>query len=346
MRPITNTEHFCTFAPPHGHTKFLGVIKTGVRQRQAVGLCPIDWRAPELEPLLKWDGYSIARWRVFGMVPGSTQGLTRLALVAPLGVPVEWHPSQTVPYCEYHGGTRQSVAAGEWCVLCEEVRKWALAIIQKWSQHSSEVRKAALQGTRHMDGGYIISPDLLDWGVAIGTLSLFSDQQARKVLQEQLNSTPVDALQRIEESSMLGGKGFWKCKMVKDAEASLPALRDILWKSRDGSEIWETVSELCSDRFLPLIQDEAWAELFARIILRPVDWSSGVARENFLCWDDVYHLIKFHFLKGSLEQPLTSSSLTRAFYKAFQDQVASGTMPKDEWSQNLIKYILKDCQHV
>jgi|GEM_PF-2812939 len=217
MRLITGTEHVCTFPPPHGHTKFLGIIKVEVRQRQAVGLCPIDWAAPELEHLLKGEGYQwFARPHLLFQFPKPYPEwlLHRFGQDPLRKAGDKIHPPNALLYCEYHGGTQQGIAAGDWCVLCEAIRKWALGIIEYWVQHSPDKRERALQGARHMEDGEIISPDVLDWGVAIGTLSLFSDQQSRKILQEQLNAMPTDALERVANSSMLRGKGFWKGKKL------------------------------------------------------------------------------------------------------------------------------------
>ena len=182
MKPTIGTEHFCIFAPPHGHTKFLGIIKAEVTQRQAVGLCTIDWSSPELGPFLRDQCYHHQCILVLGTAHPMLEGTA--------------HRPNQVAYCEYHGGTRHHIAAGEWCFLCERIRAWALDVIKDWGNHPPDKRKQALEGARRTESG-IISPDLLDWGVAIGILSLFSDQQSRKVLRQQLNTTPADALERV-----------------------------------------------------------------------------------------------------------------------------------------------------
>ncbi|MBI3914364.1 MAG: hypothetical protein HY327_09300 [Chloroflexi bacterium] len=204
MKSQTDAEQFCIFPPPHGQIKkFLGVIKVNAEQRLAVGLCPIDWATSELEPLFKGKGYEwFARPSIVSQFPKPyPEWLLRRFGTDPLHeVGDKIHPPNTLLYCEYHGGTQQGIAAGDWCILCEAVRKWALGIIDHWVRHSSEKRARALQGGRHMKDGEIISPDALDWGVAIEALRMFPDQQSRKIVQEQLDTMPPEILERIENS--------------------------------------------------------------------------------------------------------------------------------------------------
>jgi hypothetical protein len=139
-----------------------------------------------MQPLLKWDRYAVNRG-FLGPFP-EVQGKT--------------HPPNTVPYCEYHGGTQHGVAAGEWCVKCEVVRKWALNIIQSFSQcYLPEARGVGLKGTFKNE---IINPDVMNWGVALGILGLFPDMHAQSVLRYELNATPEVGLEDIKNYVALG----------------------------------------------------------------------------------------------------------------------------------------------
>ncbi len=365
MGSMTDTQHFCRFPAPHGHTRYLGVIKVGIRQREAVGRCPIDWFAPELEPLLKAKDTHAMQARVLilseaGLLPSDIWADVR-----------HYHPPNARAYCEYHGGTKQGISAGEWCVVCHNVRKWALDVLRQRNrtQHLPQARERDLNFEEWSQA--ILDPYAFDRRDAVNILSLFSDQEVRDTLWSQLDieleqghkgdyilttvkalaKCDPDGVARFSRNELANRASPWHdwapfMLLIVSKEEGLSAFRDMLLRSQDGSEIDRYLVSLVSDPYLPLIQNEAWAELFAHLILRPANWNTGFAQEAMLWWDDIYDLTKVHFLKGGLSQPLISSPLTRAFCKAFRDRVASGTVPKDRDSQQLIEYILRDCEHV
>lgn len=179
------TEQLCDFPPPHGQIRRLGLIKIDAQHRKAVATCPFDWSVPELEVPLTRQSYEGDRARIIRVRTGrSFVGINESAVIS-----ATMHPPNKIAYCEYHGGTRHQAAAGEWCALCEELRKIALEDMEFWQQQCSPQKRVAfLRGRTELLQGsqWNVEGKVFQMKVAIGVLGLFPEQKVRQVLWDEL----------------------------------------------------------------------------------------------------------------------------------------------------------------
>ena len=320
------------------HTDWLGRER---KEKRIAGYCNVPWDLSQDEfPAYKQDSPLARPVHDFGHPPGR-------------------------PYCKEHGGPTAGVP-GDWCLECEVMRIRAIEGVNVWRQKTFGIEN-------HLER---VRARLPYWE-SLAILSLFPDEATREIVWRELQAMteedmpthwqvmvfylPVvttvleglrhykpDRLEAFLEKALQDSQSLWHLWAVYDAfnskpDAAFAFFSDKLFELQGIDEVWATVSRLLHPLILPFVQsDYRWAELFARLLVRPLgDWESDL----LLGWDDVYHLIKFHFLEGQLEAPIPDASLGRTFCRIFLERVGKENLLQHESYaiKNLARLILREC---